>query len=346
MLRQVFIVKDDNFLYERNYGKAISNEDYYNMFVTVKGVVLGQMEKDVGSFEYEGYLITCSYVEANNIYFIFVTSTFDDSERNEEEITKLKEEFFNLFSDLLDQSIESALLEVLNPVVDGIQKNLRAKVSLVGFPGVGKTTITKLIKEEQIPSVHIPTITGDRATIKIGNLVINILDFAGQEQFSYLWKTFIKGSDAVFIITNSTHLNVDKSRFFLDLIRDEAPYAFAAVIGNKQDLPIALSIDKIEEYLELKTYSMVAIDPKNRTRMIQIISDVLEIAPEVSPLLQPLDERDRLMIEAQLALESGEYEKTIPIFERLADICYKMGDDNLGSEFYSKIEQIKNALSE
>jgi len=339
--------KDDNFLFERNFGKAISNEAYYDMFVATKGVALGQMDKDTESFEYEGYLITYLYVESANIYFIFITSTFDDMERNREEITKLKDEFLNLFSDLLDQNLESTLLDVLNPVVDGIQKNLRAKVSLVGFPGVGKTTITKLIKEEEIPTVHSPTITGDKAVIKIGKLVINILDFAGQEQFSYLWKTFIKGSDAVLIITDSTLENVDKSRFFIDLIRDEAPYAFAAIIGNKQDLPIALTVEQIEAQLGLKTYSMIAIDPKNRTRMIQIISDVLEVATEVSPeLLQPLDERDQLIIQVQIALESGEYEKSIPLFERLADICFKLGDDSLGNEFYAKIEQIKNALSE
>ena len=138
---------------------------------------------------------------------------------------------------------------------------------------------------------------------------------------------------------------MDKSSFFIDLIRDEAPQAFVSVIGNKQDLPNALSVEQIESQMELKTYSMVAIDPQNRTRMIQIISDVLEIAPEVSPLLKPLDERDKLIIEAQLTLENSEYEKTIPIFEKLADIYFQMGDDNLGMELNAKIEQLKKALN-
>ena len=38
-----------------------------------------------------------------------------------------KEEFFNFFSDVINQEIQSSLLEVLNPVVDHIQTNLRAK---------------------------------------------------------------------------------------------------------------------------------------------------------------------------------------------------------------------------
>ncbi len=37
---------------------------------------------------------------------------------------------------------------------------------------------------------------------------------------------------------------------------------------------------------------MVAIDPNNREKMINIIAGVLEISGDVSPLLRPLFERD------------------------------------------------------
>ncbi len=74
---------------------------------------------------------------------------------------------------------------------------------------------------EEIPMEHIPTITGDIATIKIGKLQFHLWDFAGQEQFSFLWQNFIKGSDAVLLITDSTLENCEKSKYFVELIKKE-----------------------------------------------------------------------------------------------------------------------------
>ena len=115
------------------------------------------------------------------------------------------------------------LFAIFDPTVEVIHKNLRPKMSLVGFSGVGKTTITRLIMAEEIPMEHIPTITGDIATIKIGKLHFHLWDFAGQEQFSFLWQNFIKGSDAVLLITDSTLENCEKSKYFVELIKKEAP---------------------------------------------------------------------------------------------------------------------------
>jgi len=215
---------------------------------------------------------------------------------------------------------------------------------LVGFSGVGKTTITRLIKAEEIPMEHIPTITGDIATIKIGKLHFHLWDFAGQEQFSYLWNNFIKGSDAVLLITDSTLENIEKSKFFLELIKEQAAQAHTSVIGNKQDLDDALKPEQIEKILGLKTYSMVAKDSGNRDKMITIIADILEMSAEVSPLLKPLLERDTYIEEAVKALESGNFEESAMYFEKISYLCIELGDDSLGKEFYEKSLKIKTML--
>jgi len=236
-------------------------------------------------------------------------------------------------------------MELLDPIIDSIHRNLKTKISLVGFSGVGKTTTTKLICASEIPSVHIPTITGKISTVKIGKLYFHLWDFAGQEQFSYLWNDFIRGSDAVLIITDSTLENVEKSRFFIELIREHAPYAHIAVIGNKQDLPDALDIVKIEEILGLKTYSMVAIDPNNQEKMIQIIADILEVSTDASPLLKPLFERDQLIHQARVCLENGDIAQTAQYFEKISDLCLELGDDTLYKEFYEKANKLKSYLT-
>lgn len=293
------------------------------------------------------YKYRISYITNKDLrlLFLFVTGLTDNFEDIEKELKKCKKEFLNLFDDILQHKFDKKTFEVFDPTVDAIHRNLRPKISLVGFSGVGKTTITRLIKAEEIPMQHIPTITGDIATIKIGKLHFHLWDFAGQEQFSYLWSNFIKGSDAVLLITDSTLENVEKSKFFLELIKEQAPDAHSAVIANKQDLEQALKPDKIEDILGLKAYSMIAIDPDNRDKMIKIIADVLEMNTQISPLLKPLLERDEKMRAAQNALENADFAKAADLFEEISDLCLDLGDDSLSQEFYKKSRKIKAQLS-
>ena len=292
------------------------------------------------------YKFRVSYIteKETNLIFLFVTSLTDKFENIKKELVKCKNEFLNLFADILQHRFDAKTFEVFDPTIDSIHRNLRPKISLVGFSGVGKTTITRLIKADEIPMQHIPTITGDIATIKIGKLHFHLWDFAGQEQFSYLWNNFIKGSDAVLLITNSTLENIEKSKYFLELIKEQAPNAQSAVIGNKQDLQGAINPVQIENMLELKTYSMIALDPKNRDKMIQIIADVLEMSAEVSPLLKPLLERDKFTEDAVRALKNADFSKAAFLFDKISDLCIELGDDSLGKEFFEKSQKIKDML--
>jgi len=293
------------------------------------------------------YKYRISYITDKDLklLFLFVTGLTDNFEDIQKELRRCKKEFLNLFDDILQHKFDKKTFEVFDPTVDAIHRNLRPKISLIGFSGVGKTTITRLIKAEEIPMQHIPTITGDIATIRIGKLHFHLWDFAGQEQFSYLWSNFIKGSDAALLITDSTLENVEKSKFFLELIKEQAPNAHSAVIANKQDLEKALKPNKIEDILGLKAYSMIAIDPDNRDKMIKIIADILEMNTEISPLLKPLLERDEKMKEAQEALENADFAKAADLFEEISDLCIDLGDDSLSQEFYKKGEKIKAQLS-
>ncbi|MFX1279863.1 MAG: ADP-ribosylation factor-like protein [Promethearchaeota archaeon] len=294
------------------------------------------------------YKFRVSYITQKSlgIIVLFVTGLTDKFDNIKKELIKCRKEFINLFEEILQHRFDAKTFEVFDPIVDSIHKNLRPKISLIGFSGVGKTTITKLIRAEEIPMQHIPTITGDIATVKIGKLHFHLWDFAGQEQFSYLWDNFIKGSDAALLITDSTLENVEKSKFFLELIKEQSPHAHTAVIGNKQDLEGAINPAQIERVLGLKSYSMIAKDPENRNKMIQIIADVLEMSAEVSPLLKPLLERDKLIEEATGALKTADFEKAAFLFDKISYLCVELGDDSLGKEFYEKSQKIKAMLDQ
>jgi len=346
MLRQVFIYRGDELLYYRHFGKALKQEALNYLVTEILNDISIQEEDAVEFHDYYKYRVSYITQKNLNLIFLFVTGLTDKFDNIKKELVKCRKEFINLFEEILQNRFDAKTFEVFDPIVDVIHKNLRPKISLVGFSGVGKTTITRLIRAEEIPVKHIPTITGDIATVKIGKLHFHLWDFAGQEQFSYLWNNFIKGSDAVLLITDSSLENVEKSKFFLELVKDQAPHAHIAVIGNKQDLKGAEIPAHIERILGLKTYSMIAKEPENRDKMIQIIADILEMNAEVSPLLKPLLERDQFIEEATKSLKSANFEKAAFLFDKISDLCIELGDDSLGKEFYEKSKKIKIMLEQ
>jgi len=343
MLRQVYILKAGNIIYQRDFGKALTFENFQSILQEIETQVSRGLLDDFGSTHFFKQKIIYTADSELDLIFIFIIGFNDNVETVKRELKKLKTEFLVSFGDILD-NLDFSLLEIFDPLIVSIHKKIKTKISLVGFSGVGKTTITRLISAEEIPDTHIPTITGKVSTIKIGKLVFHLWDFAGQEQFSYLWSDFILGSDAVLLISDSSLENVEKSRYFVELIRDQTPNAYSAAIANKQDRDEALSVDKIEEILGIKAYGMVAIEADNRNKMIQIIADILGMSTEVSPLLKPIFERDKLIQLAKKSLENGDLAESVEYLEKIADLCLSLGDDALYKEFYEKAEKFKRFL--
>ncbi|MFX0082100.1 MAG: ADP-ribosylation factor-like protein [Candidatus Hodarchaeota archaeon] len=344
MLRQVFIVLNDKICYQRSYAKGLDISLFTKVFQKIKKVAFSKFGSETGIYEFFEYKLSYIVDEDLNFVLLFVSGLGDNFEDIEPQLKNFKNEFINFYGDDLSNENFEIVSEVLDPIVDNIHRNLKPKISIVGFSGVGKTTTTKLIKSEEIPMQHIPTITGEVATIKIGKLHFFLWDFAGQDQFDFLWEKFIRGSDAVLLMTDSTLENLDKSRYFFDLVNKIVPYARLAVIANKQDLPDAMKVEDIERLLGNKTYSMVAIDPNNRSKMIRIIADLLDMDAGVSPLLQPIFERDMLMDKAQKALEEGRFEEAVSLFEKISSFCLELGDDSLAIDFQNKSDKINSLL--
>ncbi len=345
MLRQVYIIINEEIVYNRYYAQSLEKSVFNDVLENIKEEIFSKFSTDFGNFEFFKWKLSYIVEKDLKLIFIFVSDLTDDFDRIKLELFKLKREFLDVFDNLKIDYTNKTNFEMINPFIDNIHKNLKPKISLVGFSGVGKTTITKLIRSEEIPMIHIPTITGEVSVIKIGRLFFNLWDFAGQEQFNFLWNKFIKGSDAVLLISDSTLENIEKSKFFVNLISEQAPYAHAAIIANKQDTEEALNVEKIENIMGLKAYSMIAIDPENKNKMIQIIADILDIKNDISPLLKPLYERDKLILEVQNALEQENFEQSIILFEKIAELCIEIGDDSVANEFYEKSEYIKKVLN-
>lgn len=344
MLRQIYIILNDNIIYQRNYAKGLDDSLFSNVYLNIKKSAFSKFAEETASYEFFTYKLSYIVEKSLNLIVLFVTGLGDDFKNIKPQLENFKREFLDFYGDNIKNNNSTIIPDVLDPIVDSIHRNLKPKISIVGFSGVGKTTTTKLIKSEEIPMQHIPTITGEVATIKIGKLHFFLWDFAGQDQFNFLWEKFIRGSDAVLLMTDSTLENLEKSRYFFELVNKVIPYARLAVTANKQDLPVAMKIEDIERLMGQKTYSMIAIDPNNRPKMILIIADLLDMDPKVSPLLKPIFERDILMEKAQKALEQGEFNEAVDIFEKISNICLELGDDSLSIELQEKADKLRSFL--
>ena len=300
MLRQIFVIKKNNIIYRRTFGNALSDSEVEDLSFKIWNIAKKKLEQTASHSDYFKFRIAYDVDLEKQIIFMFTTGLVDDYFRTiKPQLTIFKNQFLNLIDITPKKNkLPTSEIEQLNSIADPMHRNLKPKIAVVGFSGVGKTTIKKLIRLDEIPLQHVPTITGDIATIQIGNLFFHLFDFAGQEEFRYLWKTFIKGSDSVLVVTDSTQDNVYESKFFLELIQNEVPHARAAIIGNKQDLRNAMDVKEIENILGLRTYPMIANRVENHDKMINIITEILDLSYEATPLIDSLAEKSQFLEES------------------------------------------------
>lgn len=341
MLRQVYILLNDKILYQKTYAKGIDASFFTKVYSKVKKYAFSISGREIGIYEFFESRISYIIDQELQLIFLLIIGFSDDFESIKPHLQNLKKKFLVSFSQSIRDNNTSLKHEEINPLIDAIQRNFKAKISIVGCSGVGKTTITSLIKAEEIPIEHIPTITGKVATIKLEDTNLYLWDFAGQDDFDYLWEDFMKGSDAILLMTNSTPENIEKSKKFVDIAGKAAPYSRIAIIANKQDLPNAMKIEEIEDRMGQKTYSMIGIDPNNRVKIISIIADLLDINPQISPLLKPLFERELLIDKGQNALDQGNLEDAVRFFDRISSICIEIGDQGQASEFKNKADKLR-----
>ncbi|MHA1696804.1 MAG: ADP-ribosylation factor-like protein [Candidatus Helarchaeota archaeon] len=347
MLREIYILRGSEVLFWRQYGNSLKWEDIAPIFLSIIKTLENDTfsKKDTNFMTIGRYKITyISFLELN-LFFFMITDLTDNDNDLQAQINVLKKEFLELFEEIIPTVNNPEIFESFNPIADKIHKDLRPKIALVGFSGVGKTTITRLIRAEEIPMTHVPTLTGEIVTVKIGKLFFNLWDFAGQESFSFLWPDFIKDSDAVLIVTDSQLKNIDESKFFIDLIKTEVPNARCGVIANKQDLPNAMPPEEVSRIFNLPAFGMIAVDTNNRAKMIKIIAEIMDISEQISPLLKPLIERDKEMEAAEKSLKEGDLLSAANHLTAVANLSFELGDDSeIGTELLNKANLLRQHL--
>jgi small GTP-binding protein len=353
MLRQVFFYQFQEEIHHIFFGSALQSDEIKPFLNKIwREELISASDRTVGVKPFFRYNVHYLYDPRLKLTIVFVTNLKEDLEYIKPHLEAVFKQFHSDFGKFLDQgvnchdphSIGCVDFEIFNPIIEKIHRKINTKLAIVGYSGVGKTTITRLLMKQAIPTQHIPTISGDIGTIQLGKLTCSIWDFAGQEQFANLWTKFIQASDGVLIITDSTKENCEKSKMFIELAKKISPDANIAIIGNKQDLPDAISTIEIEQIMGLKTYNLVAIDENQYIKTVNIIADILDIETSDSSLFKLLVDREHYMKQAEEALQAGDFESLVLFLDKLVDLSIDMGEDDLSTQFYQKSHEIKQAL--
>ena len=157
-----------------------------------------------------------------------------------------------------------------------------AKISFIGHPAVGKTTILKLISQKIINRIYLPTQGFDLNTVEFDNFRLKVWDFGGQKAYLNMYlHSYLLGTDIVLIVTDSTEQNVLSSRKLINIAKKTVDNDCPIIaIANKQDLidkdNKVLQVEKVSDMLDVKTYGLTAIDPQERNKLLDIIKKELD----------------------------------------------------------------------
>jgi len=124
-----------------------------------------------------------------------------------------------------------------------IVSEINIKLTILGYWGVGKTSMTNGFMDKEIPSMYIPTIGSNiiRKEYKLKNqyIRVNIWDIGGQRSFNPLNPVFFSNIDAAFLVfdlTNPKETLLELKQTYLENLRNKSPDCIIYLIGNKSDL--------------------------------------------------------------------------------------------------------------
>ncbi|MFX1299316.1 MAG: ADP-ribosylation factor-like protein [Promethearchaeota archaeon] len=276
MIHHVFIIDArDEIVVQKKFWIITINQGEMQDFAGRVKEAQDSLIEEIGPIKYIGKPLGRGVV-------VLCAESVDDDDTLREKLDRVTYEFRRVIS------YEVEYEDFMEKVDDYVVTTL--KVSIIGYGGVGKTTLVTLLNGGVPPTSYVPTIAIDIQKIegaRIGTYEISTWDFAGQDRFRKLWELYFRGSRIILLVTDSTLENVLNSKDIIDLIRRKDIAAQLLAIANKQDLPGALSPQLVQRILGIKAYGMVAIDPNNREKALDIINEALKLTAPKEEIVAP-----------------------------------------------------------
>ncbi|MHA1298291.1 MAG: Rab family GTPase [Candidatus Helarchaeota archaeon] len=286
MINHVYIIRSDGkILFHKTYGSVKVDDSLVSVFLSAVSSFAGSLSEGEIKSVVTGRLKFC-YTAGPGRYkdylFVFCADEGDDDLGLRERLKRTRDSFVEDFGiqalswDGRDPSTFDGFTTSLEKILMGI-----IKIALVGFGGVGKTTMLNLMRGTDVPLDYNPTIAVDvkRLSGLSDRFEVIIWDFAGQERYTPLWTFLLRGTNIVLLVTDSTVENVmETKKVYLEIIRQKQQERILHTVGiaNKQDMPRAMKPKLIERLLGVPVYAMVAINPTFRENLVSILSTAID----------------------------------------------------------------------
>lgn len=143
------------------------------------------------------------------------------------------------------------------------QKN--ATILFLGLDNSGKTTLLKMLKEGRVTQ-SAPTFHPNEEELVMDSIKFRTIDLGGHQQARRLWNDYYVTCDAlVFLIDTADHSRFEEAKNELHriLYDDKLSTVPILILGNKIDLPAAVSEERLRMELQVITNGGKEMDDYN-----------------------------------------------------------------------------------
>jgi len=330
VFRQLYLFYDNNTIFSHSYALAFDEQQFKKINEVLREYIEQPVPNQFFHRPYSNFQIF--YTHVSGVFYLIIADLVDKREYIEEVLDKIIKKFQELFPSpseiTANTSSRSQFLDFLNE----IHYELHPKIAIIGPVGVGKTTIAEILKgpEEARSIMNF----AQSYKVNISNLYFDLWDFQMKDNFSPLWNNFVRGSDLVVLIFDSSNYNTKTITHFINLRNAEAKFSKILALANKQDLENAEEPAKIQNELDLPVLGISLKDPDVKNNLIAVLADGLNLKKELPA------EFGQLLKDAEDKAHKGVFTEAISNYRKLVQICKDYQDFSYLGTFEDRIKEL------